>query len=242
MNIIGIIPARGGSKGIPRKNIRLLAGKPLIAWTIEEAKKSNYINRLIVSTDDPEIAEVARSYGAEVPFFRPAEISQDLSKDIEWLKHAIDFLKRSENYEPDMVVRLPPTSPLRTTADIDRGIETLLAHPEADSSRAICESPKHPYKMWNVPTSGPYLESFLSKSFTGFVDAHNLPRQLFPKVYIHTGAVDVVRPRTILEQKSSSGKQCAYFFMAPECSVNIDHHLDFDFAEFLMQRRLQSNK
>lgn len=242
MNIIGIIPARGGSKSIPRKNIRLLAGKPLIAWTIEEAKKSKYINRLIVSTDDPEIAEISRSYGAEIPFFRPAEISQDLSKDIEWLEHAIDFLKQSEGYESDIIVRLPPTSPLRIAGDIDHGIATLMEHSDADASRAICESPKHPYKMWKVPANNPYLESFLSEAFTGFVDAHNLPRQIFPKVYVHTGAVDVIRPNTIRTQKSSSGKKCAYFFMPSERSVNIDSHLDFDFAEFLMQKRLSSKK
>ena len=238
MKVLGIIPARGGSKGISRKNIKLLLGKPLIAWTIEEANKSKYITRLIVSTDDEEIAAVAKSYGAEVPFLRPAEISHDLATDVEWITHALDWFKEKEVYEPDMIARLPPTSPLRTAADIDLGVETLMKHPEADSSRAICESPKHPYKMWKTAAGNPYLIPFLDETFTGFADSHNLPRQLFPKTYIHTGAVDVIRPRTVREQKSTSGKKCAYFFMKLEDSVNIDSAMDFELAEFLLNKRL----
>lgn len=236
-----MIGARGGSKGVPRKNIRLLGGKPLVYWTIAEAKRSKYINRLIVSTDHQEIAEVAKSFGAEVPFLRPKEISQDLSTDVEFFTHALGWLKENESYEPDMLVRLPPTSPLRTAEDIDLGIKTLLDHPEADSSRAICESPKHPYKMWKIQEGSPYLEPFLDESFTGFKDSHNLPRQLFPKVYIHTGAVDVTRPQVIREQKSTSGRKCAYFFMQPENSVNIDSETDFQYAEFLMLKRFGQN-
>lgn len=241
VKILAIIPARGGSKSVPRKNIKLLAGKPLIAWTIEEAKKTRHQMRIIVSTDDEEIAEVARAHGAEVPFLRPAEISQDLSTDVEWLAHALDWLKEKEDYAPDMVVRLPPTSPLRTANEIDLGVETLIKYPEADSSRAICESPKHPYKMWKTSAGNPYLEPFLTETFTGFTDAHNLPRQLFPKIYVHTGAVDIIRPGTVYNQKSTSGKKCAYFFMKPENSVNIDSLLDFEFADFLMRKRLKEN-
>src|SRR3989344_8489661 len=158
VKILAIIPARGGSKSIPRKNIKILAGKPLIAWTIEEAKKTKHPMRVIVSTDDEKIADVARKFGAEVPFLRPAEISGDLATDIEWLTHALDWLKQRESYEPDIVVRLPPTSPLRTATDIDLGIETLIGHAHADSSRAICESPKHYYKMWKTSEGSPYLE------------------------------------------------------------------------------------
>lgn len=238
VNVLAVIPARGGSKGVPRKNIKPLLGKPLIAWTIEAAQQTRHPMRVIVSTDDKEIARVAKSCGAEVPFLRPAAIAQDLSTDVEWLMHALDWLRENEGYAPEMVVRLPPTSPLRTSAHIDAGIAALEKHPGADASRAICESPKHPYKMWKVSGESPYLEPFLNESHTGFADAHNLPRQIFPKVYIHTGAVDVIRPRTIYEQKSTSGKRCVYFFMEPEASVNIDTPLDFAFAEFLLQRRV----
>ncbi|TSC69211.1 MAG: N-acylneuraminate cytidylyltransferase, partial [Parcubacteria group bacterium Gr01-1014_66] len=212
MEILGIIPARGGSKGIPGKNIKPLCGKPLIAWTIEEAKKSSSLNRIIVSTDDSAIVDVAQRYGVKVPFLRPAEIAQDLSTDVEFLVHALDWLFTHEGYKPDIVLRLPPTSPLRTAAHIDQGIQTLLDDPEADAARPICEAPKHPYKLWRIGADGKYLESFLPKSFTGFDEPHNLPRQLFPKAHIHTGAMDIMRTRTIRELSSTSGNKLCYFF------------------------------
>lgn len=238
MEILGIIPARGGSKGIPRKNVKLLAGKPLIAWSIEEAKKSRHLTRVIVSTDDEEIAAVARQYGAEAPFMRPRELAQDLSTDVEFLLHALDWLKGKEGYEPEIILRLPPTSPMRTAAHIDEGIEKLLSMPDADAVRPICEAPKHPYKLWKISEDKKYLEPFLPKSFTGFDEPYNLPRQLFPKAYIHTGAMDVIRARTLYDQKSTSGRKLGYFFMPHEDAVNIDHPIDFEIAEFLMQKRL----
>lgn len=237
MNILAIIPARGGSKGIPGKNIKMMAGKPLIVWAIEAAKKSKLLTRVIVSTDDEKIAEAAREYGAEVPFLRPKEIAQDLSTDVEFLLHALDWLKEKENYEPEIVLRLPPTSPLRTAANIDEGIQKLIDTPEADASRPIIETPKHPYKFWKISADGKWLEPFLDKNITGFDEPQNLPRQLFPKVYMHTGAMDVIRTKTVREQKSTSGKKLTYFFMKPEESINIDHPIDFEFAEFLLRKR-----
>ena len=237
MQILAIIPGRGGSKSIPRKNIRLLCGKPLIAWTIEQAKRSRLLTRSIVSTDDAEIAAVAREYGAEVPFLRPKEIAQDLSTDAEFLLHALDWLRDNEGYEPEIVLRLPPTSPLRTAEHIDRGIQKLLDTPEADAVRPICESPKHPYKLWRVAETGEWLEPFFPKEITGFDEPHNLPRQMLPKAYVHTGAMDVIRVRTLREQNSTSGKRLAHFLMDPADSVNIDYPIDFEIAEFLMQKR-----
>lgn len=238
MEILAVIPARGGSKGIPGKNIKPLAGKPLIAWTIEATKRSKYVTRTIVSTDDEKIASVAREHGAEAPFLRPAEISHDLATDVEFLTHTLEWLRENEGYEPDIVLRLPPTSPLRTTAHIDEGIQKLIDTPEADAVRPVIEAPKHPYKMWKIGNGGTFLEPFLSKEFTGFDEPHNLPRQLFPKVYLHTGAMDIIRRDTILKQKSTSGKKLTFFFMDSESSVNIDHPLDFEFAEFIMRKRL----
>ncbi len=240
MEILGIIPARGGSKGVPGKNIRNLAGKPLIAWTIEIAKQSNLLTRLIISTDSEEIAKVAEKYGGEVPFLRPAEISGDLATDVEFLNHALDFLKKKEDYEPDIVLRLPPTSPLRTAAHIDQGIQKLLNNPDADSCRPITESPKHPYKMWQTIGSSAIMEPFLPKTITKMDEPYNLPRQMLPKVYVHTGAMDVMRLNTIRDLKSTSGEKVAYFFMNPEDSINIDSTLDFEVAEILMKKRLHS--
>lgn len=242
MNIFAVIPARGGSKSIPRKNIKLLCGKPLIAWTIEEAKKSRLLTRAVVSTDDPEIAEVASACGAEVPFLRPKEISHDLSTDVEFLLHALNWLRDNENYEPEIVLRLPPTSPLRRAAHIDEGIQKLLDTKEADAVRPICEASKHPYKFWHIQEASAFLRPFLPKEVTGFDEPHNLPRQLFPKAYIHTGAMDVIRACALRKYNSTSGKKLAYFFMDQADSINIDHAIDFEIAEFLMARRLQKEK
>lgn len=237
MEVLGIIPARGGSKGIPGKNIKPLAGKPLIAWTIEAAKHSKLLTRVIVSTDDEEIAATAKKYGAEVPFLRPKELAGDTSHDIEFLTHALDFLKEKESYVPDIVLRLPPTSPLRLAEDIDKGVQTLLDDPKADAVRPIIEAPKHPFKTWKISSDGKYLEAFFPASVTGFAEPHNMSRQLLPEAYIHTGAMDVMRIDTILKQRSTAGKRTAFFFMPEERSINIDHPLDFEVAEFLLKKR-----
>src|SRR5437867_12897651 len=129
--ILALIPARGGSKGIPRKNIKVVAGKPLIAYSIEQALASRFITRTIVSTDDPEIAKVARDFGADVPFMRPSEFAQDLSPDIEVFRHALESLRKSERYVCELVVHLRPTGPVRRVELIDRAIETMLGDPEA---------------------------------------------------------------------------------------------------------------
>lgn len=239
---LGIIPARGGSKGIPGKNIKMLAGKPLIAWTIEAAKNADLLDRVIVSTDDEEIAKVAREYGAEVPFLRPKEISGDLATDVEFIDHALLFLKEKEGYEPDIVLRLPPTSPLRKAEHINMGIMTLVDTPSADASRPIVESPKHPYKFWVTKEGSPFLRPFLGKEITGFDEPHNLPRQLFPKVYMHTGAMDVIWVKTIKEQRSTSGKNLAYFFMDAESSCNIDSPVDFLIADTILKDRVVREK
>ena len=239
LNILAIIPARGGSKSVPRKNIKELAGKPLIAWTIDEAKKSKYLTRTIVSTDDEEIAKVALKYGAEVPFLRPEEISGDRAKDIEFLLHAVNFLKKKENYIPDIVVLLRVTAPLKTVKNIDEGIELLIKTPEADATRPIVEAPKHPYKMWKISEDKKWIEPFLPKSFTGMDEPYNGPRQALPQVYCHTGAMDIMRLKTITELKSTSGKKLAYFFMKPEESINIDTSMDFKMAEVLMEEGVE---
>jgi len=237
MEILAIIPARGGSKGIPGKNIKPIAGKPLIAWMIAAAQKSKHVSRIVVSTDDKRTAAIARKYGAEVPFLRPKSIAGDRSTDVEFLTHVLWELKKEEGYMPDIVLRLPPTSPLCTAEYIDEGIETLLGDPALDAVRPITEAPKHPYKLWKIAKDKKHLEPFLPRSFTGFKEPHNLPRQLFPAVYIHTGAMDVMRRDTILKQKSTSGKRLGFFFMKQEDSVNIDTPLDLALADTLLRKR-----
>jgi N-acylneuraminate cytidylyltransferase len=200
-NILALIPARGGSKGIPRKNVRLIAGKPLIAYSIEHALRSQSIGRVIVSTDDEEIAAAARAAGAEVPFMRPAEFAQDLSPDLDVFRHALRWLRERESYSPELVVHLRPTGPVRRVELIDEAIRLMLAAPAADALRSVSVPTLTPYKMWRIENG--FLQPLLS--VPGVRDPHSMPRQMLPAVYWQNGYVDIVRPRAILEKNSMTG-------------------------------------
>src|SRR3989338_6485346 len=163
--ILAIVQARSGSKGLLGKNIRPLLGKPLMAWIIAAARKSRWISRLVLSTDSEEYAAVGRSYGAETPFLRPTIYATDTTTDLEVLTHAVSWLEEHENYRPDIVVRLQPTNPTFPPAMIDKGIEMLIEDPRAESVRPITISPKHPYKMWCFIEKTEYIEPFLIGQF-----------------------------------------------------------------------------
>lgn len=234
--VLCVIQARGGSKGVPRKNIKPLCGKPLIYYTIQAAKKSKYITRTIVSTDDPEIAEISKAYGAEVPFLRPAEFATDKSKSIELFVHLMDWLKTNENYEPDVVVQLKPTNPLRTEKEIDESLEKYFSYKDIDSLLTMHEVKQHPYKMW-VEGEGGLVKPFVDPSTTGFDEPYKMPRQLLPKVYGTNSAVNIMNPKTITELKSTVGKKIACHVLEGDCTLNIDTQQDFDIAEIIMKRR-----
>ena len=238
-NILGIIPARGGSKSVPRKNIKLLAGQPLIAYSILEASKSQYVNRCVVSTDDEEIARVAVSHGAEVPFLRPPELALDRTTDFPVFLHCLEWLKTQEGYVPDLVVHLRPTAPFRTAAHIDRAVSLLLESPEADSVRSVCLAGQHPLKMWALQSG--WLASYVPAHVFGIEEAYNQPRQSLPVAYIQNGAVDVIRASVITESHSMSGRRMRAFVMDELDSVNIDSPLDWALAESLIQKRLEQS-
>jgi len=221
-----LIPARGGSKSIPRKNIMLINGKPMLAWTIMAALESKLIDRVIVSTDDQEIADVALSYGAEVPFLRPNDISGDLSTDIEFHKHALSWLKTEEGYEPDQVVNLRPTTPYRSSEVIDKAISTFSKNPDADSLRSVHMATESPFKMWFIDESRlkPVMENLDHN------ECYNQPRQLLPNVYWQDGYIDITRPRVIFDQNSTTGKYIIPFLIE-EQSIDIDYMDTFDLAE-----------
>jgi len=200
--VLALIPARGGSKGIPRKNILQVARRPLIAHTIVRALRSQLISRVVVSTDDPEIADVARAEGAEVPFLRPAEYAEDLSPDIDVLRHALRFLRDEEGYLPDLVVHLRPSGPVRRVELIDEAIARMLADPAAHSLRSVSVPEQTPYKMWRIGEDG-YLRPVAKVE--GMPEAHSMPRQILPRVWWQNGYVDIVRPATILEADSICG-------------------------------------
>lgn len=240
MEILAIIPARGGSKGIPDKNIKPLSGKPLIAWTIDAAKKSKYITKTIVSTDSREIMSIAKKHGAEVPFLRPKNISQDLSPSLDLIIHALDWFKDNKKYQPQMLILLPPTAPLRQTKDINKGVALMLQKPLTDSVRPVIESPKHPFKTLKL--DGKFLKPFFPKRITGFDEPYDMPRQILPPAYIYSGAMQIMWPKTITQQHSLTGKKSKFFLMNSLDSINIDSLIDFKLAELIMQRRLAGKK
>ena len=207
MDILALIPARGASKGIPRKNLLVLAGKPLIAYSIEQALASRWITRTIVSTDNPEIAAVSKNFGAEIPFHRPPEFAQDLSPDIDVFRHALTWLAENEGYRPELVVHLRPTGPVRRVEVIDRAIALLAAHPEADALRSVSWPSQTPYKMWR--TVNGYLEPLLQVE--NLPDCQSVPRQMLPEVFWQNGYVDVLRPRAVLEMNSMRGEKVLPF-------------------------------
>jgi CMP-N,N'-diacetyllegionaminic acid synthase len=219
MQVLALIPARGGSKGVPRKNIMMLGGKPLIAYSILQAQASQQINRVIVSTDDEEIAGVAREWGAEVPFMRPAEYAQDLSPDIDVFRHALTWLREHENYEPDLVVHLRPTGPARDVQLIDQAVDLLTTHPEADAVRSVTVALQTPYKMWRLSPLG-FLEPLFR--LPGVADCQSLPRQQLPLAYWQNGYVDVVRPSAILIKNSMWG-DCVLPFVLEDPTFELDY-------------------
>lgn len=230
--VLAIIPARGGSKGIPRKNIRSFAGHPLIAYSIAAAKQAETVTRVIVSTDDEEIATVARQYGAETPFLRPAEIAQDKTLDLPVYQHALQWLAENENYAPEAVIQLRPTSPVRPRTMVDDAVRLLLAHPQADSVRGVVPAGQNPHKMWRIdPVSG-QMRGLLTVE--GITEPYNAPRQILPPVYWQTGHIDAIRPRAILEKNSMSGDVILPLMIDPRYTVDIDNPSDWQRAEWLV--------
>ena len=235
MKVLGVIGARSGSRSIPHKNIKPLLGKPLLAWVTEAAKQSKSVTRLIISTDSPEYAEVAKKYGAEALFIRPTELSGDSIPDFDYLYHAALWMKEHENFQADIILRLPPTTPLCTPEHIDACVKLLEDDPEADSSRTITPASKHPYKLWR--TNGEYLEPFISVELTGLNDADNMPRQAFPKALSHVDVI-ALRWKTLVEDQSMAGKKIRYHEIPKTEAVDIDTDVDFVVAEELLKRRL----
>lgn len=231
--VLAVIPARGGSKGIPRKNIRDFAGFPLIAYSIVAATQSKMVTRTLVSTDDEEIAAVARQFGAETPFLRPAEFAQDNTTDLPVFEHALKWLEDNEGYVPDVVVQLRPTSPVRPIACVDDAVKLLLSKPEADSVRGVVEADQCPYKMWQVDASSGAMHPLLEVE--GIPEAYNAPRQQLPKAYWQIGHIDAIRPRAILEGNSMSGRVILPLFMDARFTVDIDTLRDWQQAEWLVR-------
>ena len=222
MSLLALIPARGGSKGIPRKNIRPFCGKPLLQWSIDVALSSPSVDRLVVSTDDPEIAEVARAGGAEVPFLRPLELATDTTPGIAPVLHALQLLP-----EVSEVLLLQPTSPLRQVDDVE-AIVALHRQAGHDAVVSVVPSSKHPAWMFSL-SSGQVLEPLVAHSDVAC-------RQQLSPAYALNGAL-YLASRTVLErERSFLTPDTMGYVMPPERSVDIDSALDWQWGEFLMQQ------
>ncbi|MGB7873631.1 MAG: acylneuraminate cytidylyltransferase [Anaerolineales bacterium] len=231
--VLALIPARGGSKGIPRKNIRDFAGYPLLAWSIAAGSQADLVTRVIVSTDDEEIAAVAREFGAETPFLRPAEFAQDNTTDLPVFEHALAWLKENEGYEPDVVVQLRPTSPIRPRGLVDDAIRILLDHDEADCVRGVVFAGQNPHKMWRLP-NGENAPMVNLLDVEDIAEPYNAPRQSLPPVYWQTGHIDAIRTNSILEKKSLTGDVIYPIVIDSRYAVDIDNLGDWARYEHLV--------
>ena len=223
--ILAIIPARGGSKGIRRKNLQKLSGKPLIVHTIIAAKKTKSINKIIVSTDDKEIGKISKNNGAEVPFLRPKQISKETSSTIEVIKHALKFLQKNQSYVPDIIILLQPTSPLRTSQLITKTINTLKKS-KATSVITVSKITKHPYASYWLKND--FLKPF-EKNFTKYSR-----RQEFPDLFFPTGAVYTFWYDTLKKFNSLHGPKIKPIVVHDE-DIDIDNLRDLFFAEMMLK-------
>mgnify|MGYP002544743653 CR=1 FL=1 len=233
MEVLAIIPARSGSKSVKDKNIREINGKPMLAYSIEHGLKSEKINRVIVSTDSEKYAEIAKKYGAEVPFLRPEEYARDTSLDLEVFEHALKFLKEKEGYVPDIIVQLRPTYPIRKISDIDKMVEIMEQDETIDSVRCIAPAKEIPYKMWLKGENGE-----IHPLMTDIPECYNMPRQELPKVYYQNACIDVIRTRVITEEHSMSGKKIIGY----EMNENFDIDTEEEFLKAAEWIREQNKK
>ena len=227
---VGFVPARAGSERVPGKNVRVLAGHPLLAYAIETARQSGVFERVVVSTDSDEIAEIARWYGADVPFLRPAEYATSTSPDIEWLAFTLQGLE--ESYELFAIVRA--TNPFRGPATVRRGLEQLLATPEADSLRAVELVKQHPGKMWVLAEDGRTMSPLLDQSHLD-VAWHAGQYQALPPVYSQSSALEIAWTRVVAETGTREGRVVAPFFTDGHEGFNVDDEEDWDRAERLLE-------
>lgn len=227
--VVAIVPARGGSKSIPKKNIRLLGNVPLLAYSIAAGLQSSLVDRVIVSTDSEEIAEAALVWGAEVPFLRPSALAEDDTTDFPVFEHALRWLEENEGYRADMAVQLRPTSPLRPPRLLDEAIDILFRHPEADSVRGVTPSGQNPFKMWRIENG--VLQPLLKLDLT---EPYNRPRQSLPETFWQTGHVEVIRYETIVRKKSLTGDMILPCVVSPEYAIDLDNLYQWEFAEHVL--------
>jgi len=233
MDIIAVIPARSGSKGVPDKNIRNLAGKPLIAYSISAAIKSKLIDRVIVSTDSEKYASISKDYGAEIPFLRPNKYSKDDSTDYDFVKHLLEWLAENEGNMPDYIIHLRPTTPLRDPSILDSAIEIFMNNAEATSLRSAHEMSETAYKQFELEDK--YFKTICTGSFD--LDKANNSRQSFPKTYSPNGYVDILRTSHILKNHLLHGNRVMSY--VTDFAIEVDTIDDFEFLEWQINKNYE---
>lgn len=224
MKVVTIIPARGGSKSLPKKNILLLNNKPLLCYSIDYSKNSDFVTKTIVTTDSQEIADIAKKCGADVPFLRPSEYAQDNTRDYPFMRHALDYFESiGEIY--DIYILLRPTSPIRPDGLIEEAVRIFEDNHTATSVRSVATIKEHPYRAWKLNENG-NIEGFVK----GVDESYNIPRQELPKVYFQTGDIEAIRRQTILSG-SVTGNNIYPLIIKHDEMVDIDEVCDFKKAE-----------
>ncbi len=236
LKVMGIIGIRSGSKGVPNKNIKYLAGKPLVGWILETAQKSRYMHRIVVSTDSQEYADIATSFGADVPCLRPKKIASDTSPEFEYVKHMIEWLQTNEGYKPDIVVRMMATTPMQTIEDIDTIIEQLINDEKIDSSVVIAEARQHPLKALKIINDNEgkaRLVTYFSESGREVTPS---ARQTYDKAYFRANVI-ALRTKVVFDTNSLTGDFVHFHITQQEDAIDIDSNVDFSFAEYLIQKK-----
>lgn len=224
MNIVALIPARSGSKSIKDKNIILYKNKPLIYHSIQIAKKSNLVNRVIVSTDSKKYAKLSIKFGAEAPFLRPKKISKDNSNDSGWIFHAINYLIAKENYYPDLIIHLRPTSPNRELKIFERGIKWFLKNIDSSTSmRSVSTFSQPPQKLFKIRKK--FLTGFFNNKYKG--EYHSRPRQDYPQTYLPNGYIDILKTSYILKSKKIYGNKILSYVTNPTLDIDTKQDLKY---------------
>ena len=235
LKVLGIVGIRSGSKGVPNKNIRKLLHKPLVGWVLNAAQRTASINRLVVSTDSENYAEIARECGAEVPYLRPTELAQDKSSEINYVRHMLDWLHKNESYRPDIVVRMMATVPLQDPKDIDAVVQILKSDSTADSAVVIAEARQHPLKALKIVDDGVgglKLVTYFSDSGR---EVTPIARQIYQPAYFRANVI-ACRTQVVYDTDSLTGDTVRYHIIPQERALDIDNLIDFSIVEHLITK------
>jgi CMP-N,N'-diacetyllegionaminic acid synthase len=234
MQVLAIIGARSGSKGLPGKNVRPLLGRPLLSWAISTAKSCKRVQRVLLSTDSEEYAAIGREYGADTPFLRPAEHATDTAIELGYIRHALEWLAAAEDYRPDLVVRICPTAPLIRAEDIDQCIALLVDDAEADSAIIMTPAREHPRKVVKIASDGAHVISYITEQGSDVAPSN---RQSYVEAYNRQSLPIVSRWRTIVDLKSQTGPTVRFHVVAQDTALDIDTDFDFRIVETILRER-----